>query len=333
MGITTPTNGRTDEVPTMIAPEPPRGGRKRILIIMGVVIALLAVIAAAVTVVLVTTKSTTAKVDPVAVYQQKLSNVLAPVVAANQAISVSLQALDGSQTTIRATKTATTNAQQALTSANGAVAIITVPLASTQLSQQAKQALTQENGYLQSVNTTLGDPTGNTVASVQPLASATSSAFVPLASLAPGASTSISGVDNLLKWAAGATAAWKAREQRPTINNYNNTTNVVPQQTPTVVVPSTGGSDTSSGAGICADTVGHNDLTVSSGVSCAFAKDVLIAAARYYQSNGNLPDGVSLSVDGSMVNYAMAGDTLSASSSDGGDISFSGSLANGTGPN
>ena len=224
MSITTPTNGRTDEMPTMIVPEPPRGGRKRVLIVVGVVVALLAVIAAAVTVVLVT-RSTTAKVNPVAVYQQKLSSVLAPVVASNQAISVSLQALDGSKPTIRATQTATANAQQALTAARGAVAIITVPPASTQLSQQAAQALTQENGYLQSVNTTLGDPTGNTVASVQPLASATSSAFVPLASVAPGGSTSISGVDNLLKWAQGATAAQKART-RPTITNT--ITNVTP---------------------------------------------------------------------------------------------------------
>jgi hypothetical protein len=227
MSITTPTNGRTDEMPTMIAPEPPRGGRKRVLIIMGAVIALLAVIAAAMTVVLVTTKSTVAKANPVAVYQQKLSNVLAPVVAANQALSTSLQALDGSQTTIRATKTATTNAQQALISAGGAVAIITVPAASTQLSQQAAQALTQENGFLQSVNTTLGDPTGNAVASVQPLASATSSAFVPLASVASGGSTSISGVDNLLKWAAGAVGVQRAAQQRPTVNNYTTTNTTV----------------------------------------------------------------------------------------------------------
>src|SRR5450755_4731256 len=240
MSITTPTNGRTDEMPTMIVPEPPQGGRKRVLIVVGAVVALLAVIAAAVTVVLVT-RSTTAKVNPVAVYQQKLSNVLAPVVAANQAISVSLQALDGSKTTIRATQTATANAQQALTAARGAVAIITVPPASTQLSQQAAQALTQENGYLQSVNTTLGDPTGNMVASVQPLASATSSAFVPLASVAPGGSASISRVDNLLKWAQGATAAQKAHAARPTIIN-NTTTNTTVTPPPVVYTdPNYGG--------------------------------------------------------------------------------------------
>ncbi len=237
MTTTTSTNGRTDERPTAIMPgppqtgmpEPPRGGGKKRLFIVAGVIALLAIIAAAVAVVLVTTKSTTAKINPVAVYQQKLSNALAPVVAANQALSVSLQTLDGSKTTIRASETATTNAQQALTAARGAVAIITVPPASTQLSQQAAQALTQENGYLQSVNTTLGDPTGNTVASVQPLASATSSAFVPLASVASAGSASIYGVDNLLKWSAGATASAKAHQHPTIINNNTTTTNVVPQ--------------------------------------------------------------------------------------------------------
>jgi hypothetical protein len=331
MSITTPTNGRTDEMPTMIAPEPPRGGRKRVLIIMGAVIALLAVIAAAMTVVLVTTKSTVAKANPVAVYQQKLSNVLAPVVAANQALSTSLQALDGSQTTIRATKTATTNAQQALLSANGAVAIITVPPASAQLSQQAKQALTQENGYLQAVNTTLGDPTGNTSASVQPLASATSSAFVPLASVAPGGSTSISGVDNLLKWAAGATRAQRAAQQHPNITNNNITTVTGGGGSSLQNDSGTTGAVASSGPSLCTDTVGNSDISAS-GVSCSFAKDVLIAAATYFQNNHQLPDGTSLSVDGSTVNYSLGGDTLYASSSDG-SVSFPSMLANGTGPN
>jgi len=270
MSITTPTNGRTDEMPTMIVPEPPRGGRKRVLIVVGTVVALLAVIAAAVTVVLVT-RSTTAKVNPVAVYQQKLSSVLAPVVASNQAISVSLQALDGSKPTIRATQTATANAQQALTAARGAVAIITVPPASTQLSQQAAQALTQENGYLQSVNTTLGDPTGNTVASVQPLASATSSAFVPLASVAPTGSASISGVDNLLKWAQGATAAAKRSTPRAVVNN-NNTTVVNP---PVVVTPpsSSGGTPTSGSMQFCDQNIQADSISTS----CQLAENTFVA--------------------------------------------------------
>jgi hypothetical protein len=329
-GLITPTNGRTaDETPTATVLKTPQGSSKTRIIIASIVAALVIAALAVVAVVLATGNTTTvAKANPVVVYQQTLGNALAPVVAANRAISVSLQALDGSQTTIHATKTATANAQQALICARGALTSITVPAASTQLSQQAAQALTQENGYLQSVNTTLSDPTGNTVASVQPLASATSSAFVPLASVAPGGGASIYGVDNLLKWAQGATAAQKAHAARPTVINNNNTTTTVTP--PPVVVPSTGGSDTSSG--LCTDTVGNSDITVSSGVSCSFAKDVLIAAATYYQNNGHLPDGASLSVDSSMVNYSLASDTIYASGSDGSSISFSSSLANGTGP-
>jgi hypothetical protein len=218
-------------------------------------------------VLLVTTKSTVAKANPVAVYQQKLSNVLGAVVAANQALSVSLQALTGSKTTIGATKTATANAQQALTSASGAVAIITVPPASTQLSQQAKQALTQENGYLQSVNTTLGDPTGNTSASIQPLASATSSAFVPLASVAPGGSASIYGVNNLLSWAQGATNA-QGRNTHATIINNNTTTT-------TTVTPPAIAASSSQGCGA--------GLQVNGSTSCPFAENVQQA---YYSQVG-----------------------------------------------
>jgi hypothetical protein len=344
-GLITPTNGRTaDETPTATVPKTPQGSSKTRIIIASIVAALVIAALAVVAVVLATGNTTTvAKANPVVVYQQTLGNALAPVVAANRAISVSLQALDGSQTTIRATKTATANAQQALIGARGALASITVPAASTQLSQQAAQALTQENGYLQSVNTTLSDPAGNTVASVQPLASAASSAFVPLASVAPGGGASIYGVDNLLSWSQGATAAQRAHT-RPTVIN-NNTTNVVPQ-TPTVVVPSTEPNSTpSSSTGLCADTVGNNDITVGSNVSCPFAKNVLIAAATYYQSHGHLPDGVSLSVSspttGSsyMVAYSVSssGDAIFAtntesSSSSGNDITFSSSLANGTGP-
>jgi flagellar basal body-associated protein FliL len=336
MSITTPTNptnGRTaDEVPTMPVPEPPQKSGKRI-VIASVVVALLALIGAAVTVVLVTRNTTTvakAKANPVTVYQQKLSTALAPVVTGNRAVSVSLQALDGSKTTIRAVKVATTNAQQALTAARGAVATITVPPTSTQLSQQAAQALTQENGYLQSVSTTLGDPTGNTVASVQPLASATSSAFVPLASVAPGASASIYGVDNLLSWTKGA-----RRQVKPTqlvIPPVPQTPQVTP---PAVVVPD-------GGTRMVTDTAGRLTITAGSSISDGFARNILVAAANYYQANHVLPDGVSLSVSspatgGSYnVSYSNDGSTvyatnLDASTASGNDVSFPASDANGTG--
>jgi hypothetical protein len=328
--------------PLSMSPQPPPRSRKHWVWLLLAGGAFLTALAALAVVLVVNTGKSTPAVNPATVYQQKLSSTLTPMVAANQTLSASLQSLDGSKASIHNSRTATTNAQQALTAANGAVAIITVPRSSTQLSQQAKQALTQETGYLQSVNTTLSDPTGNTTASVQPLASATSSAFVPLASVAPGGSASIYGVDDLLSWAQGAVSA-ERRNTRPTVINNNNTT-VVPSQpqTPAVIPTPTPSSSTS----LCTDTVGNSDISVGSHVSCPFAKNVLIAAARYYQSNGHLPDGVSLSVSSPttggtyMVAYSVSSDggtiyayNTESSSSDGNDITFSSSLANGTGPN
>jgi hypothetical protein len=164
-------------------------------------------------------------------YAPKLSSTLTPVVEANRTLSTALAALDGSPRTIRASRTATTQAQQVLTAARGALGVLAVPQSYTQLSQQATQALTQENGYLQAVTTTLDDPTGNTVASLQPLASATSSAFVPLGSVAPGGSVSLFGVDNLLKWTQGANARKERHAPKPT-------TTVIAPTTTTIVPPS-----------------------------------------------------------------------------------------------
>jgi hypothetical protein len=342
MSITTPTNptnGRTaNEAPTMTVPEPPQKSGKRI-VIASVVVALLALIGAAVAVVLVTRSTSVAKANPVTVYRQKLSNALAPVVTGNRAVSVSLQALDGSKTTIRAVKVATTNAQQALTAARGAVAIVTVPSASTQLSQQAAQALTQEDGYLQSVSTTLGAPTGNTTASVQPLASATSSAFVPLASVAPGGSASIYGVSSLLSWAQGATAAAKRNAVHQTIIN-NNTTTTTTNAAP--ATPSGTQSAPDGGTRMVADTAGRLTITAGSSISDGFARNILVAAADYYQANHVLPNGVTLSVSspatgGSYnVSYSNDGSTvyatnIDASTASGNDVSFPASDANGTG--
>jgi len=150
-------------------------------------------------------------------YQQKVTGVLAPVVAANQTLSAALTALDGSSKANFAAQNATTAAQTAATAAKGALSALTVPPGSATLSQQALQALTQESGYLQAVGATLANPLGNTSASVQPLASNTSSAFVPLNSIVSGASNSISGVDNLLKWVYGA-------QQHPTPGGSTTTT-------------------------------------------------------------------------------------------------------------
>ena len=171
------------------------------LILIGVGLALGAVVAAAVAVVLLSGGGT----DANNVYRQKLTATLAPVLVANRALSGSLQSLSGTNTT--AAQSADTQAQNAVIAARGAIAVLTVPSASTQLAQQSQQALTAEGGYLQAVSATLRNPTSANAAQLQPLATSTSAALVPLAGVAPGAQASLTGTDSLNNWVAGRVAA------------------------------------------------------------------------------------------------------------------------------
>ena len=194
----------------------PRRSRNRMIAVAVAGGALLLAAVAALVMVLINDSTAHVKVVKTAAVTNgypEASSTLTPVVEADRTLSNALVELDGSKRTIRASRTATTQAQQVLTAARGALGVLTVPPTYTQLSQQATQALTQENGYLQAVSTTLDDPTGNTVASLQPLASATSSAFVPLGSVAPGGNVSIFGVDNLLKWTQGPTPKGTSRSE------------------------------------------------------------------------------------------------------------------------
>jgi hypothetical protein len=65
------------------------------------------------------------------------------------------------------------------------------------------------------------------------MATNTQSAFVPIASVAPEGSSSISGTDNLLSWVSGAQLAAKPKPQTPVIiQNNTTTTTVVPTPVP-----------------------------------------------------------------------------------------------------
>lgn len=239
-----PTQVRSPQLDNGPVPpsEPPRR-KRRGLIIGGVIAGVVALGAAGAAVVLLSGSSSkgTTSVQAVATYGQKLTATLTPVVTDNQALSRALQAVDGSKATLRVARDAASTLQQQVTSSRGALAVLQAPASETLLQQQATQALTQEAGYVQAVASTLGDPSSNSSGSLQSLASATSSAFVPLARYATGGSTSISGVDNLLSWVSGAQAA-KKRAEKPKVivqNNTTTTTTSVPS-TPTSVSPSGG---------------------------------------------------------------------------------------------
>ncbi len=137
-------------------------------------------------------------------YRDKLSSALSPVLAANTTLSQSLQGLNGSQT--QTAKTATSQAQQAITQARGAVAVLSVPSSDQQLSQQVQQALAQESSYLQSVQEALNNP-ASANGQLQTEAGNVSAALVPLSGVAPGIGNSLNATNTLVSWAAGRVAA------------------------------------------------------------------------------------------------------------------------------
>jgi hypothetical protein len=203
-------------------------------------------------------------------YTQKLSSALAPVVSANQSLSSALQAIDGSKKTTTAAQNATSQAQSAVTAARGAIGILTVPSSDTTLSQQAQEALTEENGYLQALSSTLSNPAGASSSQLSPLLTATQSAMVPLAQVAPGATTSLSGNNNVLSWVAGAQAAQKnAPPKSPSTPK--------PSQTPTSASPPSSSPQL---------TACDQNISVNSATSCSFADNVFSGYAQDVQASG-----------------------------------------------
>jgi hypothetical protein len=119
-------------------------------------------------------------------------------------MSGALTALNGSQPTLKASQNAVSQAQSAIVAAHGALAVLTVPSASSTLSQQAQLALTAVSGYDDAVSPTLSNPVPQNFSQLQTLATGAQSALIPINPAVPGAAASVSGTDNLLGWANGA---------------------------------------------------------------------------------------------------------------------------------
>jgi hypothetical protein len=210
-------------------------------------------------------------------YKTKLGAALAPVVSANQALSSSLQALDGSKKTVGAASTATSQAQSAVVAARGAIGVLGVPRPDSTLSQQAQQALTEENGYLQALSSTLSDPAGQSSSQLRPLITSAQSTMVPLASVAPGATSSLSGIENLLSWAAGATAVKQAAQHKA----QQQQTPSRPQQAPSTPEQAPPASSSPQGLTAC-----DQNISVNSNTSCPFADNVFNQYAIDVQAAG-----------------------------------------------
>lgn len=209
-------------------------------------------------------------------YTAKLGEALAPVVHANQSLSVSLQAVDGSKKTINAAVSATSQAQSAVVAARGAIGVLTVPNSNSTLSQQAQQALTEETGYLQALSSTLSNPAGQSSSQLRPLITAAQSAMVPLAQVAPGATSSLSGIDNVLSWAGGAAAVKQAAQHKAQQQQQQ-------QQAPSAPPAAAPPSSSPSGLTAC-----DQNISVNSSTSCPFANNVFNQYAIAAQSAGAL---------------------------------------------
>ncbi len=280
------------EEPTQAMPPPPPGTttpvgappagdrpRSRLVPIAIAGAVLLAATAAVVIIVLSNSSSNQSRS-----YPQKLTSALAPVVNANRAMSSALQTVDGSHKTIVAAQNATSQAQSAVVATRGAISVLSAPSSDTTVSQQVQQALTQENGYLQAVSSTLSSPSVQSGSQLQALITSTQSAFVPLASVAPGGQSSLSGTDNLLKWVAGVTAQANGKSQAAQRKAIQQAAAANSQST-------AGQSGASSSAGAPSSSPGgltacDQNISVNSNTSCTFADNVFAQYAQYVQQAG-----------------------------------------------
>lgn len=269
-------------------PPPPRGTQnddnrdKRRLIIAAIITGLVAVVSAAATVVVLTSNNSggqnSAKTGDAATYQRQLGTALQALVATNAQLSTAMNAADGSQSANNAIKVGLKNAQTSLTSTQGAVATITVPVGGKTLSQEVSQALTQENGYLQVVSATFTDPTSASAAQVQPSAANLISSLIPLDTVVPNAHKSVFGVDNFYNWSQGAAQVAKKKAKAEATASARPSVVVVPSGQTTTVNP----SNTSSGL----YSVDSN-ISATPGVSAGLASNVFYD----YWTNGGTSGG------------------------------------------
>ena len=240
-----------------------------------------AAIAVAVIILLGGSSSSAPASNPSSVYQQKLAAALAPVVAADQSLSGTLTSLDGSQPALKAAQNAVSQGQSAIVAAHGALAVLTVPSASSTLSQQAQLALTAVSGYDDAVSATLSTTVGQSSSQLQTLATAAQSALVTINPAVAGAAASVSGTDNLLRWVTGVTALAQRQSQAAKRRSQQTQQPAVQQPAVQQAAPSTTPSSSPPGLSAC-----DQNISVNSDTSCAFADIVFAGYANAVQQSG-----------------------------------------------
>jgi hypothetical protein len=207
-------------------------------------------------------------------YRVQLTKVLAPVIGANQTVSNSLTAMNGSKQTTNTAKTRVAAALAALESARGGLKVLTVPAADTALSGQVQQALAADDGYLQAVSSTLATPAGSGIGQLQTLSTGAQSALVNLETVMPGASSSVNGTSNLVSWVQGATATHKAAAKQ---------TQTVTSRAAAAAPAAAAQAPASTPQGLSAC---DQNISVNSATTCPFADNVFAAYASVVQDSG-----------------------------------------------
>jgi hypothetical protein len=185
------------------APAPRERGTSRRLVLGGVGAALAVV--AVLLVVLVTGggggKATQATQSPTqtTIYKQQVAKAFGPVLGANEQVSAKLVALKGTQPD--SARLSVRQAQQATTTAAGALSALTVPTGQSALSNAAQQVVDREVAYLAAVASVLGHPTVAGASQLQTLSSNLTSALHAAGPTIAGEQESVSGADRLTSWA------------------------------------------------------------------------------------------------------------------------------------
>ena len=204
--------------------------------------------------------------SPAIAYQSQVVKALTPLVTANQSLSTTLVALDGSKQATNHAKTAATQAATAISSARGGISVLTAPTGAGDLPGQVQQVITTDNGYLQAVGSTLQSPTVSGASQLDGLATGAQSAFDGISNVIPAASSSVTGSGNLGNWARGAARAHKPKAQSSS-SSSSSTPQATPAPTPAPAPAPAAPSGTDCGGGLIAGTA----------TSCPFAVNVRTA--------------------------------------------------------
>jgi hypothetical protein len=202
--------------------------------------------------------------SPAMAYQSQVVKALTPLVTANQSLSTTLVALDGSKQATNHAKTAATQAATAISSARGGISVLTAPTGAGNLPGQVQQVITTDNGYLQAVGSTLQSPTVSGASQLDGLATGAQSAFDGISNVIPAASSSVTGSGNLANWARGAARPHKPKAA-PAVSSSSSTPQATPAPTAPPAPPVPNGTDC--GGGLIAGTA----------TSCPFAVNVQAA--------------------------------------------------------